>query len=100
APYSIDTLSLHDALPISVFTIVGLALAYFQFRKREGRMISDTLNPVIGKGGKKPLRNAINILAVIATVLGVATSVGMGILQINRSEEHTSELQSRENLVC
>lgn len=67
----------------SVFTIVGLALAYFQFRKREGRMISDTLNPVIGKGGKKPLRNAINILAVIATVLGVATSVGMGILQIN-----------------
>ncbi|MFC7363846.1 MULTISPECIES: BCCT family transporter [Bhargavaea] len=67
----------------SVFTIVGLALAYFQFRKREGRMISDTLNPVIGKSGKKPLRNAINILAVIATVLGVATSVGMGILQIN-----------------
>jgi len=67
----------------SVFTIVGLALAYFQFRKKETGMISDTLNPVLGKGKKKSLRNMINILAVIATVLGVATSVGMGILQIN-----------------
>lgn len=67
----------------SVFTIVGLTLAYFQYRKNSGGMISDTLNPVIGKSGKKPLRSGINILAVIATVLGVATSVGMGILQIN-----------------
>lgn len=67
----------------SVFTIVGLALAYFQYRKNEGGMISDTLNPVIGKSGKRSLRSAINILAVIATVLGVATSVGMGVLQIN-----------------
>ncbi|PIC76738.1 glycine/betaine ABC transporter permease [Sporosarcina sp. P19] len=67
----------------SVFTIVGLTLAYFQYRKNSGGMISDTLNPVIGKRGKKPLRSGINILAVIATVLGVATSVGMGILQIN-----------------
>src|SRR5690606_39339973 len=28
------------------------------------------------------------------------TTVGYGILLIKRSEEHTSELQSRENLVC
>lgn len=67
----------------SVFTIVGLTLAYFQYRKNSGGMISDTLNPVIGKTGKRSLRSSINILAVIATVLGVATSVGMGILQIN-----------------
>ena len=67
----------------SVFTIVGLALAYFQFRKNEKGLISDTLNPIIGKTGKVTLRKTINILAVITTVMGVATSVGMGILQIN-----------------
>lgn len=69
----------------SVFTIVGLTLAYIQFRKREKGMISDTLNPIIGKNKKKKktLRKTINTLAVITTVLGVATSLGMGILQIN-----------------
>lgn len=67
----------------SVFTIVGLALAYIQFRKKEKGMISDTLNPIIGKSKKKTLRKTINTLAVITTVLGVATSLGMGILQIN-----------------
>lgn len=67
----------------SVFTIVGLALAYFQFRKKEKGMLSDTLNPIIGRKKKQTLRKTINILAVIATVLGVATSLGMGVLQIN-----------------
>lgn len=67
----------------SVFTIVGLALAYIQFKKDEEGLISNTLNPVIGRKGKQGLRKVINILAVIATVMGVATSVGMGILQIN-----------------
>ncbi|MCG3087987.1 BCCT family transporter [Sporosarcina cyprini] len=72
----------------SVFTIVGLALAYIQFRKKETGMISDTLNPIIGKEKKKTLRKTINTLAVITTVLGVATSLGMGILQINGGLNH------------
>lgn len=67
----------------SVFTIVGLSLAYMQFRKKEKGMISDTLDPLIGKQKKMSLRKTINTLAVITTVLGVATSLGMGILQIN-----------------
>lgn len=67
----------------SVFTIVGLVLAYFQFRKGEKAEISTTLNPLIGRRGKNGIRKTINILAVIATVMGVATSLGMGILQIN-----------------
>ncbi|MFD1707451.1 BCCT family transporter [Siminovitchia sediminis] len=67
----------------SVFTIVGLVLAYFQFRKGERGEISTTLNPLLGKHGKRGIRKTINILAVIATVMGVATSLGMGILQIN-----------------
>lgn len=67
----------------SVFTIVGLAIAYFQFRKKENGLISTTFNPLIGKKEKGYLRKPIDTLAVIATVMGVATSLGLGVLQVN-----------------
>ncbi|MBO1510603.1 BCCT family transporter [Metabacillus bambusae] len=65
----------------SVFTIVGLALAYFQFRKKSKLLVSETLNGVNMK--KRSIKKTVNILAIIATVTGVATSMGMGVLQIN-----------------
>ncbi|MDX5475266.1 MAG: BCCT family transporter [Bacillaceae bacterium] len=65
----------------SVFTVVGLAIGYFQFRKKEDGLISTTLKPVIGN--REYIKKPIDILAVIATVMGVATSLGLGILQIN-----------------
>ncbi|WP_425542160.1 glycine betaine uptake BCCT transporter [Salinibacillus aidingensis] len=67
----------------SVFTIVGLALAYFQYRKKTTGLISSTLNPIIGEERKSGIRIPVDTLAVIATVMGVATSLGMGIMQIN-----------------
>jgi glycine betaine transporter len=68
----------------SVFTIVGLAVGYFQFRKKQDGLVSTTLKPIISvKKERNGLRKFIDILAVIATVLGVATSLGLGILQIN-----------------
>ncbi|MGP4079455.1 BCCT family transporter [Pseudalkalibacillus sp. R45] len=67
----------------SVFTIVGLALAYFQFRKKSKSLVSETLEGIHIKRGKESLKKSVNILAVIATVIGVSTSLGMGILQIN-----------------
>ncbi len=67
----------------SVFTIVGLAIGYFQFRKKENGLISTTLKPIIGEKKREYIRKPIDILAVIATVMGVATSLGLGILQIN-----------------
>jgi glycine betaine transporter len=65
----------------SVFTIVGLALAYFQFRKKSKLLVSETLDGVNVK--KRSIKKTINILAIIATVTGVATSMGMGVLQID-----------------
>ncbi|MFC5712990.1 BCCT family transporter [Thalassorhabdus alkalitolerans] len=65
------------------FTFVGLAISYFIYRQEERSLISDTMNPVIGDTGKKPLRSTIDIIAVIATVMGVATTLGLSVLQIN-----------------
>ncbi|MBN8194029.1 BCCT family transporter [Bacillus sp. NTK074B] len=68
----------------SVFTIVGLIIAYFQFRKGENGLVSTSLSTIIGRRkGSAGLKDTIDILAVIATVMGVATSLGLGILQIN-----------------
>ncbi|MFD1609351.1 BCCT family transporter [Oceanobacillus luteolus] len=65
----------------SVFAIVGLAIAFMQFRKRESGLISKSMEPITGN--KKVVKTSIDSLAVIATVMGVATSVGLGVLQIH-----------------
>lgn len=65
----------------TVFALVGLIMAYFQFKKNENGLVSTSLSPLIGN--RKRLKNGIDILAVVATVMGVATSLGLGIMQIN-----------------
>ncbi|MEE4359878.1 MAG: BCCT family transporter [Desulfococcaceae bacterium] len=68
----------------SNYSIIGLALAYFQFRKGAPAMISSLFLPLIGeKGVRGPIGKTIDVLAVFATVAGVATSFGLGTLQIN-----------------
>ncbi|RKD69738.1 choline/carnitine/betaine transport [Sinobaca qinghaiensis] len=67
----------------AAFTFVGLSISYFLYRQKERSLISDTMNSVIGETGKKPLRNTVDIIAVIATVLGVATTLGLSVLQIS-----------------
>lgn len=68
------------------FAIVGLIVAYYQFRKEREGLVSTVLAPLTDKLPKKshaPVNNAVNIFAVVATVMGVATSLGLGVLQIN-----------------
>lgn len=70
--------------PWAGYSIIGLGLAYVQFRKDKPGLISSLFIPLIGeekaKGG---FGKAIDIFAVIATIAGVATSLGMGTMQIN-----------------
>lgn len=67
----------------AIYAIVALSLAYFQFRKDEPGLISATLKPVLGKRVEGPLGTVIDVLAVFATVIGVATTLGFGAAQIN-----------------
>ncbi|HBW36828.1 BCCT family transporter [Desulfosporosinus sp. BICA1-9] len=69
--------------PWSVFGIVGLSMAYFQFRKGLPALVSSSLYPIIGeKGIKGWIGKLVDILAVFATIFGVATSLGLGATQI------------------
>lgn len=70
--------------PWANYSIIGLALAYFQFRKEKPGLISSIFIPLFGEERVNgPIGKLIDILAVFATVAGVATSLGLGTLQIN-----------------
>lgn len=69
--------------PWAVYGIVALGLAYSQFRKGENGLISRTLRPILGDKVDGPIGNIVDILAVFATVIGVAVSLGVGAIQIN-----------------
>ena len=72
----------------SIFAIAGLTVAYFQFRKKRDGLISTAMEPVFGESYKRPYRNVIDVLAIIATVMGIATSIGLGIMQISGGLQH------------
>src|SRR5690606_41476097 len=88
APTEPDTLSLHDALPISV-----------------GRLAADARRAIVSGGARgideAAMRGAIThggrAIGILADGLEKAA---LKAHYRERSEEHTSELQSRENLVC
>ncbi|MGV3172402.1 glycine betaine uptake BCCT transporter [Staphylococcus simulans] len=67
----------------ATYGVVALALAYAQFRKGEPGLLSKTLRPILGDKVDGPIGTIIDVLAVFATVVGVAVSLGMGALQIN-----------------
>ena len=70
--------------PWACFGVVGLPLAYFQFRKNKPALLSSCFIPLIGeKRAEGVIGDIINILAVFATVFGLATSLGLGVMQIN-----------------
>lgn len=74
---------LHYGLhPWGIYVSVGLALAYFSYTRRQPLTIRGTLMPLFGKSLNGTLGNVIDILAVLATLLGISTSVGLGLMQL------------------
>jgi glycine betaine transporter len=65
------------------FAVVGLAIAYVRFRLQRPGLISETFRASLGDRAGGGLGHLINVLAVVSTVFGVATTLGLGMLQIN-----------------
>ncbi|WP_296764556.1 BCCT family transporter [Sediminimonas sp.] len=65
------------------FALVGLAIAYVRFRHQSRGLISETLRPLLGARTDGGWGEAVDILTVVSTVFGVATTLGLGALQIN-----------------
>lgn len=83
--FAFEKTYLHWGLhPWAGYVVIGGALAYVQFRKKRKGLISSLLIPIIGeKNADGPIGNAVDIIAIFATVAGIATSLGLGAYQIN-----------------
>ena len=69
--------------PWSMYAVVGLALAYSTYRKRRRLLVSAAFEPLFGRFARGGAGKATDIFAIIATLVGSATSLGLGALQIN-----------------
>jgi glycine betaine transporter len=69
--------------PWAVYIIMSLSIAYFSFRRGMPPLISSCFYPLIGERIFGVLGKGIDILAVLATVFGIVTSLGLGALQIS-----------------
>jgi choline/carnitine/betaine transport len=63
------------------YSLVGLSMAYFSFRRKLPLTIRSGLAPLFGQKLSGKLGNTIDIVAVIATILGVAQTLGFGVEQ-------------------
>nr|WP_300311284.1 BCCT family transporter [Halomonas sp.] len=68
----------------TAFALVGLIIAYYQFRKEQAGLVSVVLRPLtVKRPGLQRFGSMLDVFAVVATVMGVATSLGLGVLQTN-----------------
>ncbi|MFP4636333.1 MAG: BCCT family transporter [Nitriliruptoraceae bacterium] len=67
----------------SVYAVLGLSLAYFSYRHDLPFTIRTALYPLIGRRMYGWLGNVVDILAVFGTMFGIATSLGLGVSQVN-----------------
>ncbi len=67
--------------PWAIYAVVALALAFFAYNKGLPLTIRSTFYPLFGDRIWGPIGNAVDILAVFATIFGLATSLGFGAQQ-------------------
>ena len=68
-------------IPWAVYAIVGLALAFFAFNKKLPLTIRSTFYPIFGEKIWGWPGHIIDLIAVLATLFGLATSLGLGAQQ-------------------
>ncbi len=67
----------------AIYIIIGLSLAYFAFRHDLPLTLRSALYPLIGDRIYGRLGDAVDIFAILGTMFGVATSLGIGVMQVN-----------------
>lgn len=66
-----------------VYAIVGLVLAYFSYRYKLPLAIRSGLYPLLKDKINGPVGDVVDIFALVSTFFGIATSLGLGAMQLN-----------------
>ena len=69
--------------PWAIYAIVGLGLAFFAYNRGLPLTIRSIFHPMLGNRIHGAWGNLIDILSVLATLMGLATSLGLGVIQVN-----------------
>ncbi|MEJ5919095.1 BCCT family transporter [Corynebacterium sp. H78] len=67
----------------TIFALPALCFAYFIYKRKMPPRVSSIFSPLLGSHVYGPVGKTIDVIALIGTIFGVATSVGLGTLQIN-----------------
>jgi choline/glycine/proline betaine transport protein len=67
----------------AIYALLGMALGYFAYRWGMPLSIRAALYPLLGKRVRGPLGDTIDIIALVGTVFGVATSMGIGVVLLD-----------------
>ncbi|MFS2059157.1 choline transporter [Kosakonia cowanii] len=67
----------------SMYALMGIALGYFSYRYNLPLTIRSALYPIFGKRINGPIGHTVDIAAVIGTIFGIATTLGIGVVQLN-----------------
>lgn len=74
--------------PWAIYAVVGLGLGFFSYNKGLPLTIRSLFYPLIGNKIYGFWGNIIDILSVLATLMGLATSLGLGVAQVNAGLNH------------
>lgn len=67
----------------AIYAVVALSLAYFAYRHRLPLRMRSALYPLVGDKIHGPIGHTVDCFAALGTIFGLATSLGLGVLQIN-----------------
>lgn len=77
----------------ALYAVVALMLAFFAYRHGLPLTLRSALYPLIGERIHGPIGYMVDVFAVVSTVLGVATSLGFGVLQMNAGLHYLFDVQ-------
>ncbi|WP_404317086.1 BCCT family transporter [Malaciobacter canalis] len=78
----------------AIFSFIALTMAYFSFRHGYPLTIRSALYPIFGRKVDGVLGDFVDILAVFGTVFGIATTLGLGVEQMNAGLKEVLNIKS------
>ena len=61
------------------YAMVGISLSFFAYSRNLPLTIRSTLTPIFGKSLSGPLGHIVDITAIVATILGISQTIGLGL---------------------
>jgi choline/glycine/proline betaine transport protein len=81
----------------AIYALIGLGLAFMAFNRNQPLTIRSLYYPLFGDRIHGPVGNIIDVIAVVATLFGLATSLGFGVQQVSAGLDHLFQIPNTVN---